>query len=320
MLSGDLIDRFQHDGFVVVPDLLTAAELAEFGPAVDEGVARRSRHDSRALEEKSRYEQSFIQCQNLWEDCPGVRPLTFHAAIGETAARLLGVPAIRIWHDQALYKEAGGRQTDAHQDQPYWPIAEADTITAWIPLDGSTLENGAMGYLPGSHLIGLRKFVNIFTGEPEDILSGEELRDVEPIFVEVPAGSVAFHHGLTFHVAKSNQTPQTRRVHTAIYFADGSTRGAKFPHPAVDRGGIEVGQVIDSDVTPIVWPRPAGDLPPSPGHGFVPPRAQSHPGRRAGAVDQHRLAPGEAAQLLGWQQAPRASTRAWSTARLSGPG
>jgi ectoine hydroxylase-related dioxygenase (phytanoyl-CoA dioxygenase family) len=263
-LGDSLVESFRRDGFVVVPDLLSAAELAEFGVAVDEGVARRSRADTRQLVEKSRYEQSFIQCQNLWEDCPGVRPLTFHQAIAEVAARLLGVEAIRVWHDQALYKEAGGRETDAHQDQPYWPIAETDTITAWIPIDGSTLNNGAMGYVPGSHLLGWRKFVNIFFGEPEDILANDKLRDTPPIFLEVPAGSVAFHHGLTFHVAGPNQTDRIRRVHTVIYLADGCTRGAPLPHPAVDRGGIAVGDVIDSDLTPIAWPRPKGDLPPAP--------------------------------------------------------
>ena len=169
-LTPDLIDCFRRDGFVVVPDLLTESELARFGSAVDAGVARRTRHDTRQLAEKSRYEQSFIQCQNLWEDCPDVRLLTFHSGVTRTAARLLGVDAIRIWHDQALYKEPGGRETDTHQDQPYWPIAETDTITAWIPFDGSTLESGAMGYLPGSHKLGIRKFVNIFIGPTEDPL------------------------------------------------------------------------------------------------------------------------------------------------------
>ncbi len=263
-LSDDLLESFRRDGFVVVPDLLSADELVEFGVAVDEGVARRSRNDSRLLAEKSRYEQSFIQCQNLWEDCPGVRPLTFHPAITETAAHLLGAESIRIWHDQALYKEAGGRETDAHQDQPYWPIAESDTITAWIPFDGSTLDNGAMGYVPGSHLLGWRKFVNIFSGEPEEILASDKLRDHPPVFVEVPAGSVAFHHGLTFHVAGPNQTERIRRVHTAIYFKDGCTRGTAFPHPSVDRGAIAIGALIDSDVTPMAWPRPNGNLPPTP--------------------------------------------------------
>jgi hypothetical protein len=256
-----LISSFQRDGFVVVPDLLSPDELRAFGPDVDDAVALRSRHDLRTLDEKSLYEQSFIQCQNLWEDCPGVRPLTFHPAVAGAAARLLGVDAIRLWHDQALYKEPGGRQTDPHQDQPYWPIAETDTITAWIPLDGSTLENGAMGYLPGSHRLGVRKFVNIFSGHPEDVLASDPLRDIEPVFVEVPAGGVAFHHGLTFHLARPNLTAQVRRVHTAIYFRDGSTRGSEFPHPSVDRAGIALGDVISSAVTPIAWPRDPGDLP-----------------------------------------------------------
>jgi ectoine hydroxylase-related dioxygenase (phytanoyl-CoA dioxygenase family) len=264
-LTPQLVEDFRRDGFVVVRDLLTPGELAQFGAAVDEAVDRRSRHDSRTLAEKSRYEQSFTQCQNLWEDCPDVRPLTFHPLIAETAARLLGTDAVRIWHDQALYKEPGGRETDPHQDHPYWPIVETDTITAWIPLDGSTLDNGAMGYVPGSHRLGISEFVNIFTGDGGDPLARRELEGIEPVFVEVPPGSVAFHHGLTFHLAKPNTTGTVRRVHTAIYFADGSTRGeGRFPHPSVERAGIAMGAVIASDVTPIAWPRPAGDLPDPP--------------------------------------------------------
>jgi hypothetical protein len=264
-LAPELVEDFRRDGFVLVPDLLQPDELTRFGAAVDEGVARRSRHDTRKLAEKSRYEQSFTQCQNLWEDCAGVRGLTFHPVITGIAALLLGVEAIRIWHDQALYKEAGGRETDPHQDHPYWPIVETDTITAWIPLDDSTLANGAMGYLTGSHRLGLREYVDIFTGTGENPLARPELERMEPVWVEVAAGSVAFHHGLTFHLAKANTTGTVRRVHSAIYFADGSTRGkGPYPHPSVERAGIELGAVIASDVTPLAWPRPGGDVPDAP--------------------------------------------------------
>ncbi len=263
-VATELVEDFRRDGFVVVPDLLTTGELARYRTAVDEAVARRSRHDRRTLDEKSLYEQSFTQCQNLWEDCPGVRPLTFHPRIAEIAACLLGVGAVRIWHDQALYKEAGGRETDPHQDQPYWPIVEPDTVTAWIPLEGSTLANGAMGYLPGSHRLGLREFVDIFTGTGDDPLARRELEGLEPVWIEVPAGAVAYHHGLTFHLAGPNTTGTVRRVHTAIYFADGSTRGeGRYPHPSVERAGIAIGAQIASDVTPIAWPR-LGGLPPDP--------------------------------------------------------
>ncbi len=263
-LDDETIDRFRRDGFVVIAGLLDQDELDRYGAAVTDGVRARTADDGRPLAERSRYQQSFLQCMNLWEDCPDVRPLTFHPRLGQAAAELLGVDAIRLWHDQALYKEPGGRGTDAHQDHPYWPIKETASVTAWIPFDGSRRGAGAMAYLPGSHLIGLRKFVNIFEGDPEDILADPQVSAIEPVLVEVPKGSAAFHHGLTVHLAEANSLDRPRAVHTIIYFPDGSTRGYPNVHFAVDRGNIQVGQRIDSDTTPIVWPREPGDLPPVP--------------------------------------------------------
>jgi ectoine hydroxylase-related dioxygenase (phytanoyl-CoA dioxygenase family) len=261
-----------------VPDLLTDEEVVRFGAAVTVGVAARTATDTRPLAERTHYQQSFVQCMNLWEDRPDVRPLTFRPTLGQAAAELLGVHAVRLWHDQALYKQPGGRITDAHQDHPYWPIKETASVTAWIPFEGSTRRSGAMGYLPGSHLIGLRKFVNIFYGEPEDILSDPEVAGLEPVFVEVPRGSVAFHHGLTVHLAEANTTDRVRAVHTIIYFPDGSTRGYPSPHFAVERANIAIGASIASDVTPIVWPRPAGDLPAPPKSSIKLPGNFTNPG------------------------------------------
>jgi ectoine hydroxylase-related dioxygenase (phytanoyl-CoA dioxygenase family) len=265
MPTPEQIDEFRRRGFVVLPDLLGGDELERYGASVDAAVASRRSWDTRTLAERSRYEQSFDQCINLWEDFPEVRPLTFHPRICGAAATLLGVERLRLWHDQALYKEAGGRETDAHQDQGYWPIEETETITAWIPFDGSAIGGGAMGYVPGSHLFGVRKFVNIFTDErPYDLVHGPEARGVEAEFVEVPRGGVAFHHGLTFHLADANRTPRTRRVHTVILFRDGSHRSTHWPHPSVERAGIAVGEEIASDVTPLAWPRSGDHGPPPP--------------------------------------------------------
>ena len=263
--SEDSVQAFQRDGFVVVENLVDPDELERYRRAVDLAVQTRMGEDHRTLEQKTRYEQSFQQCINLWEDFPDVRPLTFHPVLGETAAKLLGVPRLRLWHDQALYKEAGGRVTDPHQDQPYWPLEQADTITAWLPFDGSRRENGCMGYIAGSHRSGLRKFSNIFLGTGYDLEQIPETRGRKPRWVEVPRGAVAFHHGLTVHQALPNCSNATRPVYTVIYFADGSTRiDREHPHPAVDRPGIARGDVIASEVTPIAWPREPNDLPPTP--------------------------------------------------------
>ena len=161
-------------------------------------------------------------------------------------------------------------------------LAETDTITAWIPLCDVDESLGCMGYVPGSHAVGLRRFVNIFFGEPEDVLARPELAGARPVFVPARRGDVLYHHGLTMHLAHPNRSNDVRRVHTAIYFRDGSTRAAIGVHQSVDRQGIRPGEPIAGDATPIAWPRTPGDLPPTPtakidpsslGHQVWPPSA-----------------------------------------------
>ena len=258
MIEQTLIAQFRRDGFVAVRGLLTADEVAQFGAAVDHAVAIRKARDTRALAEKTPYEQSFIQCQSIWEDFPETRGLTFHQKVGEVAASLLGAERIRLWHDQALYKEAGGRETEAHQDHGYWPIAESDAVTAWIPLMDVDHETGCMGYVAGTHT-GDCEFVDIFSTPGAG--KAFEQRYGAPIYVPAKAGDALFHHGHTVHMAKANASSHTRRAHTAIYFRDGCTRGSDKPHPSVDRDRCAVGAVIGGGATPVAWPLPDGRFP-----------------------------------------------------------
>jgi hypothetical protein len=258
----DYAERFRRDGFLHVPGVLTRDEIERYGAAVDEAVAVRKRGDTRLFDEKSPYEQSFLQCQYVWEDFPGLRPLTFHPKIGEIAAALTGADRIRLWHDQALYKEAGGRETEAHTDQPYWPIAESDTATVWIPLVEVDEMSGCMGYVPGSHRDGA-EFIDIFKTPGAGKALEAKYAQTPPVFVPCALGDVIFHHGATVHMAKANRSQETRRVYTAIYFRDGCTRSGDRPHPSVDRDAIADGAVIDGGATPIVWPLLEG-RPPEP--------------------------------------------------------
>jgi ectoine hydroxylase-related dioxygenase (phytanoyl-CoA dioxygenase family) len=264
-VTPEQISSFERDGFIVIDDLLSAEEIERFGSAVDAGVAERHRGDSRRIEDKSLYEQSFLQCANLWEDNPGVGPLTFNQRIGEAAGLLLGADKLRIWHDQALYKEPGGRETDVHQDWPLWPMGPARQITAWIPFDGSTLDCGAMGYSPGSHRLGLARFSDItreLRDEPYPYFDEPNMADL--VWVEAPAGSVIFHHSLTVHQARSNTTDRPRRVYCVIYFEDGCVRSRPDRHQSLDRQSIEMDQPVAGPVTPIAWPLPVGDTPDPP--------------------------------------------------------
>jgi len=172
----DLKKRFNEEGFVVVKDVFKASEIEFYRQVVKEAIKERKQLDLRTLEDKSEYEQSFTQCQNLWEDYPEIRKLTFDQRVCKIAAELLNVSALRIWHDQALVKEAGGRETDPHHDQPYWPIKESNTITAWIPLCKIDKTNGQLGFYPGSHLNREKQFINIFSGNQTSLLLGSVIK------------------------------------------------------------------------------------------------------------------------------------------------
>ena len=264
----DLKKRFNEEGYVVVRDLFEPSEIEFYREVIKEAIKERKQFDERSLKDKSEYEQSFTQCQNLWEDYLDIRKLTFDQRICELASELLGTKAIRLWHDQALLKESGGRETDPHHDQPYWPIKETSTITAWIPLCDINETNGQLGFYPGSHKIQDKKFINIFSGkvDEKDFLKESNLDSDEVIYQNLQVGDVSFHHGLTFHRAKPNLSKSDRIVHTAIFFADGSTRGDDKFHFSVDRPNIKVGEKIQSDVTPLAYP--INNLPKRPKNGI----------------------------------------------------
>ena len=269
-LDVSVVEQFDRDGYVVTPGVLTDAELHHYTQALDLEVAQRTRSDDRAVAEKSTYEQSFIQCMRLWETSVDVLPLTCHAGLAGVAAQLLDVSSVRLWQDQALYKEAGGRETTPHQDQTFWPLGTQGLLSAWIPLDDVTITSGAMAYVPGSHKAGRLQVVDItHTTDPYDILSDPALQGAQPQPVEVPAGSIIWHHGLTVHQASANTTSATRRAFTIVYIDAAARRSKAWPAYPLDRDGVEVGDVIAGPGMPVLWP-PPGELPTPPEDISVP--------------------------------------------------
>jgi len=261
----ELVCAFRENGFVVMPDFFSADETRMWSAAVDAAVARRTHGDEREVADKTTYEQSFVQCMRLWETESAVAPLTFHRGLARAAASLLGVESVRLWQDQALYKEPGGRITDPHQDATFWPIGDAPLVSAWIPFDDTSRENGAMAYVPGSHAAGRLRVVDItHTTEPYDILKDPALAGREPVLVEAPAGAVVWHHGLTVHQALANATDRPRRVFTIVYIASDALRDRDWVCFPLDREGIAVAESLRGDGMPIAWPRAPGPLPAPP--------------------------------------------------------
>jgi len=266
-LNETQVERFQTDGFLLVDDFFTEEELDGFGAAVDAAVTYRTRDDQRNLKDKNLYEQTFVQCMRLWEDRPAVKPFTFHPKLCAAAAALLETECVRLWHDQALYKQPGGRKTDAHLDYPFWPVDRQDLVSVWIPFDDVHAGGGMMSYLQGSHKIGFTEFVDIgqlHGGEPYDLLKEPQIAALPVVPVEARRGSAIFHHACTIHAADANDTDTTRRVFTMAYMADGCRRSRDEAYFSLDRDNIGTGDLIVGPGHPIAWPRSDDELPTAP--------------------------------------------------------
>src|SRR6187549_3125688 len=132
-LSPEQINFYQKNRYIKLKDVLNQETLSFFNEAITKRVDQMNT-ETTALEERSTYGKAFLQLFNLWREDEIVRELIFSKRIAKIAADLMQTRGVRIYHDQALFKEGGGGITPWHADQYYWPLQTDKTITAWIPL------------------------------------------------------------------------------------------------------------------------------------------------------------------------------------------
>src|SRR5579884_2265035 len=254
------IDFYRKNGFLVIEGFLDTAELEHWRrctqEAVDERLAARGPLANQG-DPDSYYSQVFTQCLKLADTHAGMRELMLDPRLGRLAATLAGVPGIRIWHDQALFKPPFGNPTAWHLDVPYWSFDSRQALSIWVALDDATLGNGCMWYIPGSHKTAT--FQNVGIGENMAGLFKlyPQWRAIEPVACPCPAGSAVFHNGLTAHGAGANMTNRPRRAMTCAYMPDGCTfNGKRNILPEDYFHSLAIGDMLDDDtINPLIWSR-----------------------------------------------------------------
>jgi len=258
-LDDATVRGFHADGCARLRRVLAPATLRHYAPHLTAEVEKASAH-RKPLAERSTYGKAFLQVPNLWTRSALAKEFCFGRKLARIAAELMGVDGVRMYHDQALYKEPGGGYTPWHCDQQYWPLDTEHTITAWIPLQDVPLEMGPLAFSAGSHRHDFGRDLPI--SDESERLVAERVEAAGLPVDEGPfaLGDVSFHAGFTFHRARANATDRVRAVMTVIYFADGAriTQPAS-PYQELDRrvwlGGLEPGRLANGPLNPVLWSR-----------------------------------------------------------------
>ncbi len=252
------IAGYQKDGFVVLRGVLSRETIDFFENHVTRQVEANSAHYL-PLEKRDTYGKAFLQIPNLWTHDETIAALVRSSRLGRIAAELMECAGARIYHDQALYKEAGGGKTPWHADQFYWPLDTVSTTTAWIPLQDTPLDMGPLAFSPESQHVSFGRDLAI--SDESDRRIGDFMKTRDQTLVEEPfaAGDVSFHMGWTFHRAGANLTDRPRRVMTVIYM----DKDARILEPKSDphrkdleawMPGCKPGEIAASRLNPVVWP------------------------------------------------------------------
>jgi len=256
-LSSEQIRSYRENGFVKLRQVLDPETIAAYGPEITRKV-----HELNTLhlpmEERTTYQKAFLQVMNIWTKSEVVKEFVFSRRLARLAAELMGTSGVRLYHDQALYKEGRGGFTPWHADQYYWPLASTHTVTVWIPLQATPMELGPLAFAPKSHLHDLGRDLEISDKSQQAIekkLLAANLGQVEEPF---DLGEVSFHAGWTFHRAGRNLSDRPREVMTIIYM-DSEMRLAAPRNENQQNDwdtwcpGAKVGEKIGTPINPVLW-------------------------------------------------------------------
>lgn len=260
LLDGSARRRFEDEGFVRLKDVLGAQTIAAYEPEITGKVIELNTQHL-PIEQRSTYDKAFLQVSNLWQESSAVAELVSSRRLARIAAELLGVEGVRLYHDQALYKEAGGGITPWHADQYYWPLATDRSVTAWIPLQVTSAAMGPLAFAKGSHHFSFGRELPI-SDESEARLQAALAQQGFPVVGDpYDLGEVSYHLGWTFHHAEPNTTAEPRRVMTIIYIdADITVAEPTNDNQRADLAawmpGTRVGSVPDTALNPVLYRRP----------------------------------------------------------------
>jgi len=212
-ISQKQIQFFKENGYLVVENLIDCEAIEEYKEIYNDFIEGKidvgaNRRDLKG-EDKEAQKESITQIMVPSRYLPSLKDSAYYKKVRVVAHQLLG-DDLEIDFDMLINKPPFSNAiTPWHQDCAYWiDMPDKRAISAWMPLDEATLDNGCMWYVPASHLKPMRKHAST---AKNGALICEGIED-EAVYVELQPGSVVLHHGGTAHYSRGNITKSQRRA------------------------------------------------------------------------------------------------------------
>ena len=245
LLGADEIDRYHRDGWIVPSYRLPDGQLEHLRATLD----RLIRENPGVRPER------LVSIHIEGRNAEGVRgsgaflDLARDEALVERVAQLIGDDVI-LWGCQIFCKPGGdGMEVPWHQDGHYWPIRPLATCTAWVALDDSTVANGCLRVIPGSHrdrvthphLLEAR--TDVVLNQRTDDASFDASSAVD---IELRAGEMSLHDVHMIHGSNPNRSPN-RRAGVAIRYMPASSHFDR----SLMKPGAQSGYTVDFSTRPL---------------------------------------------------------------------
>ena len=252
-LNEHSLAAFRRDGYVVLPGVLDAQQIAEVcefvmgsleplvGPVEYEAdVGYPGSPANRGAQgggTPRRLLHAYARAQVL-------RDLALHPQVAAVLEELLGGPGLlsQCHHNCVMTKHPGySSATLWHQDIRYWSFDRPELISAWFALGEERFANGALQVIPGTHLTEFergRLDAELFL-RPELEVNAQLIAQART--VELQAGDVLLFHCRLFHAAGRNTTGEVKLSPVFTYHRDDNhpipaTRSAAYPSIALGGG------------------------------------------------------------------------------------
>lgn len=244
-LTRQQVCDFNKNGYVFPLDVFSAEEV----------VANRDYFDDLMDRAKSAGHNGYAI--NGWHyHCRGICDLLFDNRILDYVEDLLGPNLVNTMTHYFCKEPGDDRQVVWHQDASYWPLTPSKTVTVWLAIDDADKDNGAMRFVPGSHLHGQIPFEHS-KAEEQNVL-GQSVPDAQqwgrdPATAVLKAGQISIHTDLLLHGSGYNISRRRRCGLTLRYMPpDVRTGAAHGADGFICRGNDPSGYWVDCS-------RPSGD-------------------------------------------------------------